>query len=150
MFMRALRVPPSPSHAFSNLDQECLLLTTLRIYTLNTAGETTVGICCVVTFYQVSFILFFSEYSFLFIEPKERKDQTNRDALLAKGDEPNEHLKEGQLKWFQLQNKLQSVPVSNRGTEETRLWARATIFYFRQCIQIREKETLGYVSVEEM
>lgn len=37
MFMRALRVPPSPSHAFSNLDQECLLLTTLRIYTLNTA-----------------------------------------------------------------------------------------------------------------
>ncbi|KAM7040610.1 protein fantom isoform 1-T9 [Acridotheres tristis] len=47
--------------------------------------------------------------------------KNNHDALLAEGDGLNEQLKEGQLKWFHLQNKLQSVTISKRRTEDERI-----------------------------
>ncbi|XP_015481616.1 protein fantom isoform X3 [Parus major] len=58
------------------------------------------------------------EGKFLQLQENLKNLKTNHDALLAKGDELNVHLKEERLKCFHLQKELQSVTISNRRTEE--------------------------------
>ncbi|XP_050166298.1 protein fantom-like isoform X2 [Myiozetetes cayanensis] len=58
------------------------------------------------------------EGKFLQLQENLKNLRTNHDALLAKGDELNEQLKEERLKCFHLQKELQSVTMSNRRTEE--------------------------------